>query len=135
MRFRRRIIIAAASLAALEQDGDGVTAIFADGDARAGDVLIGADGIRSTVRGLCAPESQPLYAGYVAWRALIAESAMLARKPIATSFPTWRSACRRASRCWAIRSPAPTTICGRGICATTWSGTGRPTSRPNWSRC
>ena len=40
------------------------------------DLLLGADGIRSTVRGLCAPGSDPLYAGYVAWRALIAESAM-----------------------------------------------------------
>src|SRR5262249_36840862 len=37
---------------------------------------IGADGIRSTARGLCAPDSQPLYAGYVAWRAMIAESAL-----------------------------------------------------------
>lgn len=64
------------SLRAVEQDDDGVTAIFADGERVAGDILIGADGIRSTVRGLCAPQSQPLYAGYVAWRALIAESAM-----------------------------------------------------------
>ena len=44
--------------------------------ARRADLLIGADGIRSTVRGMCAPGSEPLYAGYVAWRALIAESAM-----------------------------------------------------------
>jgi 2-polyprenyl-6-methoxyphenol hydroxylase-like FAD-dependent oxidoreductase len=64
------------SLRAVEQDQDGVTAIFADGERVTGDVLIGADGIRSTVRGLCAPQSQPLYAGYVAWRALIAEGAM-----------------------------------------------------------
>jgi 2-polyprenyl-6-methoxyphenol hydroxylase-like FAD-dependent oxidoreductase len=65
------------SLQAVEQDEAGVTAIFADGERVSGDVLIGADGIRSTVRALCAPDSQPpLYAGYVAWRALIAESAM-----------------------------------------------------------
>jgi 2-polyprenyl-6-methoxyphenol hydroxylase-like FAD-dependent oxidoreductase len=64
------------ALAAIEQDDAGVTAIFADGERVRGDVLIGADGIRSTVRALCAPDSQPLYAGYVAWRALIAESAM-----------------------------------------------------------
>jgi 2-polyprenyl-6-methoxyphenol hydroxylase-like FAD-dependent oxidoreductase len=64
------------SLRAVEQDDRGVTAIFADGERVTGDVLIGADGIRSTVRVLIAPASQPLYAGYVAWRALIAESAM-----------------------------------------------------------
>ncbi|MGD9922170.1 MAG: FAD-dependent monooxygenase [Pseudorhodoplanes sp.] len=64
------------SLATIEQDGDGVTAIFASGERVTADLLIGADGIRSTVRGICAPESQPLYAGYAAWRALIAESAM-----------------------------------------------------------
>ncbi len=64
------------ALRAVEQDDHGVTAIFADGDRVTGDVLIGADGIRSTVRGLFAPRSEPLYAGYVAWRALIAEGAM-----------------------------------------------------------
>ncbi|MGV3635748.1 MAG: FAD-dependent monooxygenase, partial [Pseudorhodoplanes sp.] len=63
-------------LQAVEQDSHGVTAIFADGERVAGDILIGADGIRSTVRGLCAPQAQPLYAGYVAWRALVAEAAM-----------------------------------------------------------
>jgi 2-polyprenyl-6-methoxyphenol hydroxylase-like FAD-dependent oxidoreductase len=64
------------ALTAVEQDGNGVTAMFADGERVTGDVLIGADGIRSTVRGMCAPETQPLYAGYSAWRALIAEAAM-----------------------------------------------------------
>ncbi len=66
----------ARALVAVEQDDAGVTAIFTDGAPVRGDVLIGADGIRSTVRGLCAPECQPLYAGYSAWRALIAERAM-----------------------------------------------------------
>lgn len=64
------------SLRAIDQSQDNVTAIFANGEKVSADVLIGADGIRSTVRGLCAPDAQPLYAGYVAWRALIAESAM-----------------------------------------------------------
>jgi 2-polyprenyl-6-methoxyphenol hydroxylase-like FAD-dependent oxidoreductase len=64
------------ALAAIQQDAGGVTAILADGKRVTGEILIGADGIRSTVRAFSAPECQPLYAGYVAWRALIAESAM-----------------------------------------------------------
>ena len=34
---------------------------------------MGADGIRSTVRQQCSPDVTPRYAGYSAWRALIAE--------------------------------------------------------------
>lgn len=64
------------SLTGFEQDSNGVAAIFADGARESADLLIGADGIRSTVRALSAPGSDPLYAGYVAWRALVAESAM-----------------------------------------------------------
>ena len=38
------------SLSRVEQDADGVTAVFADGTRVAGDLLVGADGLRSTVR-------------------------------------------------------------------------------------
>jgi 2-polyprenyl-6-methoxyphenol hydroxylase-like FAD-dependent oxidoreductase len=55
------------------QTGRGVVAQFSDGGAVEGDVLIGADGLRSTVRQQCLPDLAPLYAGYVAWRALIDE--------------------------------------------------------------
>lgn len=64
------------TLQALTQDDSGVTATFTNGQSETADLLIGADGIRSTVRGLCAPQDQPLYAGYIAWRALIAEADM-----------------------------------------------------------
>lgn len=64
------------SLTAIAQDTHGVTATFADGTSAIGDVLIGCDGIRSAVRGFCQPEVQPEYAGYVAWRGLVPESAM-----------------------------------------------------------
>jgi 2-polyprenyl-6-methoxyphenol hydroxylase-like FAD-dependent oxidoreductase len=63
------------SLARFEQDASGVTAMFADGTRERGDLLVGADGIRSTVRELLWPEVQPRYAGYVAWRGLVEESA------------------------------------------------------------
>jgi 2-polyprenyl-6-methoxyphenol hydroxylase-like FAD-dependent oxidoreductase len=59
----------------VEQRGQGVTAHFADGSTEEADVLIGADGIRSTVRQQYLPDVVPLYAGYTAWRGLIAESA------------------------------------------------------------
>jgi len=62
-------------LRGFEQDAGTVIAHLSDGTTAAGDLLIGADGLRSTVRRLCAPDLVPLYAGYVAWRALIAEDA------------------------------------------------------------
>jgi len=52
----------------------GLVARFSDGESIDADLLVGADGIRSTIRQLCAPELTPLYAGYTAWRALIMES-------------------------------------------------------------
>ena len=59
---------------AFEQCGRGIVAHFADGRDVEGGVLIGADGLRSTVRQRCLPDIAPLYAGYVAWRAMIPES-------------------------------------------------------------
>ncbi|HET7669322.1 MAG TPA: FAD-dependent oxidoreductase [Burkholderiales bacterium] len=55
---------------------DAITAHFDDGSQASGDLLIGADGLRSAVRAQLFPEAQPEYAGYVAWRSIVEEGAL-----------------------------------------------------------
>lgn len=81
------------NLVAVEQDHNGVTAIFADGTRERGDLLVAADGVYSTVRRQFLPEIEPRSAGYIAWRGLLdekdlpqaAQDVLLAR--CAFSFP------------------------------------------------
>ncbi|MEB2543410.1 FAD binding domain-containing protein [Burkholderia cenocepacia] len=56
-----------------EPDGERIVAHFASGRAEIADLLIGADGGRSTVRAQLLPDVRPTYAGYVAWRGLVDE--------------------------------------------------------------
>jgi 2,6-dihydroxypyridine 3-monooxygenase len=55
------------------QDASGVSVRFAGGSTYACDMLVGADGIGSTVRQALLPEVQASYAGYVAWRGTVPE--------------------------------------------------------------
>jgi 2-polyprenyl-6-methoxyphenol hydroxylase-like FAD-dependent oxidoreductase len=52
------------------QGAEGVTARFKDGEVVRGDVLIGADGLRSEVRAQLFGDGPPRYAGCTAWRAI-----------------------------------------------------------------
>ena len=61
------------TLEQVEQNQAGVTACFAGGERIAADLLIAADGLRSTVRGQFLPQVRPYYAGYIAWRCLVDE--------------------------------------------------------------
>lgn len=53
-----------------EQSVDGVAARFADGREETGDALIGADGLRSTVRARLLGDGAPRFAGLTAWRGI-----------------------------------------------------------------
>lgn len=58
---------------AVTEDDSGATAIFEDGTQVTGDVIVGADGIRSIVREYVVGEAIALrYAGYVNWNGLVA---------------------------------------------------------------
>lgn len=59
-----------------EQGANDVTAIFTGGHRIQGDLLIGADGMLSTVRRQLMPDREPRYAGYVNWRGTVEETAL-----------------------------------------------------------
>jgi salicylate hydroxylase len=58
-------------LVAINQDSAGVTARFANGEEVRGDLLLGSDGIRSTVRALRFQADAPVFAGQVCYRFMI----------------------------------------------------------------
>jgi 2,6-dihydroxypyridine 3-monooxygenase len=66
-------------LVALDDADDHVLARFADGVTGSFDLVVGADGIRSTVRGLLFPDLRPAYAGYVGWRGTLPEGELPGR--------------------------------------------------------
>jgi 2,6-dihydroxypyridine 3-monooxygenase len=58
-------------LAHLDNRDDEVTLSLTDGQTLAADLVVCADGIRSTARSILVPDAQPRYVGYVAWRGTI----------------------------------------------------------------
>lgn len=55
-------------------DDAAIRVSFANGEEHHCDLLIGADGMGSTVRSMVSPETPTTYAGYVAWRGTVHES-------------------------------------------------------------
>lgn len=51
------------------EDGTAAVARFADGAERRADVIVGADGLRSTIRAQLLGAEEPRYAGYASWQA------------------------------------------------------------------
>jgi 2-polyprenyl-6-methoxyphenol hydroxylase-like FAD-dependent oxidoreductase len=74
-----------AAVTAVQQNGHGVQAVLADGETLQADLLVAADGIRSSVRAQLAPDVLPVYAGYVAWRG-VCDEASLSRLTVSTVF-------------------------------------------------
>jgi 2-polyprenyl-6-methoxyphenol hydroxylase-like FAD-dependent oxidoreductase len=60
----------------IEETASGVVAHFINGAQVEADLIVGADGFRSTVRAQVLPHIKPAYAGYVAWRGLVPEGAL-----------------------------------------------------------
>jgi 2-polyprenyl-6-methoxyphenol hydroxylase-like FAD-dependent oxidoreductase len=59
------------SLTAFTQDNDRVCVTFSDGTSGDYDLVVGADGIYSTVRQIAMDSSLPTYAGQMVWRSII----------------------------------------------------------------
>jgi 2-polyprenyl-6-methoxyphenol hydroxylase-like FAD-dependent oxidoreductase len=108
----------------VDQDERGVRVQFSGGRVELADILIGGDGIRSSVRAQMAPEVQPIYAGYYIWRGAPKS------RPRAGNVAHYLSAVHvlfaETPRVITYPSRAPTMICGRSA-ASISSGTGSPT--------
>lgn len=74
-------------LVAIETDRDGVTARFEDGSEARGELLVAADGLRSTARARLFPEARLRYSGQTCFRGLAAQS--LPEGLEATAWEVW----------------------------------------------
>jgi 2-polyprenyl-6-methoxyphenol hydroxylase-like FAD-dependent oxidoreductase len=69
-----------------EQRGAGVRVHFSGGRIEDADIVVGSDGVRSSVRAQIMPEVQPIYAGYYIWRGT-ANEADLSPRALRDVFP------------------------------------------------
>jgi len=69
-----------------DQDERGVRVQFSGGRIENADILVGGDGVRSSVRAQLAPDIQPIYAGYYIWRCA-PDEADLAPETLQTIYP------------------------------------------------
>ncbi len=95
-----------------EQEGEGVRAFFDDGTEERADLLVGADGLHSTIRRRLLGDGDPRYAGYTAWRAVVAPEDELV--PADEAWEVWgrgvRFICTQIGRgrvYWAVSKNAP----------------------------
>ena len=64
-------IVLGAEVTGYDEDADGATLYLADGARVRGDVIIGADGVRSVLRRTIVGPDRPIYSGNAAWRGTI----------------------------------------------------------------
>lgn len=76
-----------------EEIPTGLAVHFADGTTATADFLIGTDGLRSRVRRQLLPNTEPRYAGYTCWRAIVDASRL--QLPVGESGETWGERGRR----------------------------------------
>jgi 2-polyprenyl-6-methoxyphenol hydroxylase-like FAD-dependent oxidoreductase len=77
-----------ASVSKVEQSAHGVRVQCEDGRSWDADLVVAADGIRSTVRSQLLPQVQPQYAGYVAWRG-VCDEVVLSQFTLKTVFDSF----------------------------------------------
>ncbi|GAA0533712.1 monooxygenase [Pigmentiphaga sp. NML030171] len=74
------------ALESITQDDNEVQLAFSNGHRDQAELVVAADGLRSTTRQALVPEAKPVYAGYVAWRGLVEES-VLSERALTELFP------------------------------------------------
>jgi len=60
------------TITSAQSSGEDVRVVFSDGAEARYDLVVGADGMTSRVRGLVCPDIVPVYRSYAAWRTVIA---------------------------------------------------------------
>jgi salicylate hydroxylase len=86
--LRPEAITLGAQCTGFEQDEEGVTLKLADGRLARGDLLIGADGVHSQIRGQLLAADQPTFSGCLAWRGVIPMDRLPQRlqRPVGTNW-------------------------------------------------